>query len=284
MFDPIEPLIGAVVDRVVDAWDRRYGEREPACRRLLAEQSRQALTEISRSDALYHDANHTAVVTLVGQEILRGKQESGEPVAATEWLHFVLSLLFHDIGFVGGVCRGDRDGVRMTGLGDCTVEVPAAATDAFLAPYHVDRGKLCVRERFAGDRLVDPEVLAATIERTRFPVPDKVDYRSTSDLPGLVRAADLLGQLADPGRDRRVPALFHEFEEIGLNARLGYSSPADLRADSARFFERAVAPQVGEAMGYLQATEEGRYWVDSLRRHPPIARMVEELLARVGAG
>ena len=129
---------------------------------------------------------------------------------------------------VGGVCRADGDGVRATGLGNETIRPPKGATDASLAPYHVDRGKLYVRERFADHALVDPEALAANIERTRFPVPEGADYQCSSDLPGLVRAADLIGQLADPDRDRKLPALFYEFEEVGLNAELGYSNPLDL--------------------------------------------------------
>ncbi|MEY3329586.1 MAG: hypothetical protein RLZZ115_2469, partial [Cyanobacteriota bacterium] len=36
------------------------------------------------------------------------------------------------------------------------------------------------------------------IELTRFPVPNDEEHRGTSDYPGLIRAADLIGQLADP--------------------------------------------------------------------------------------
>jgi hypothetical protein len=43
-----------------------------------------------------------------------------------------------------------------------------------------------------------------------------------------VQAADLVGQLGDPLYARKANALYHEFEEIGMNRQLGYTSPADL--------------------------------------------------------
>ena len=60
----------------------------------------------------------TIMVTLVGQEILRGKHISVGGVTPREWLHFIVSLLCHDIGYVRGVCRGDRDGPERIRLAD----------------------------------------------------------------------------------------------------------------------------------------------------------------------
>lgn len=279
MLDPVALLTDAVVERVTAAYEEQHLGREPAYPRLLESETRAALSEISRSDALYHDVHHTAMVTDAGLAILRGLQAKGEPLEPREWLHFVLALLFHDIGNVGGVCPGDDGEVRVTGLGDATVRQPRGATDAFLSPYHVDRGKLYVRHRFADHDVVDPEVLAANIERTRFPVPDDAEYQCTSDLPGLVRAADLIGQLADPGRDRKLPALYYEFEETGANAKLGFSNPADLRADYPRFFWGTVAPYLVDAVAELRRSVEGRQWVAGLLSHLPVVEMAEDFLA-----
>ena len=63
-----------------------------------------ALENIATSDAAYHDVGHTIMVTLVGQEILRGKHISVGGVTPRDWLNFILSLLCHDIGYVRGVC------------------------------------------------------------------------------------------------------------------------------------------------------------------------------------
>ena len=49
------------------------------------------------------------MVTLVGQTILRGRIMV-EEVTPEDWLHFTVATLCHDIGYLRGVCPGDRDG------------------------------------------------------------------------------------------------------------------------------------------------------------------------------
>ncbi len=279
MLDLAGLVTDAVAERILAAYEQQVSGGEPEYPGILDGECRQALSRIARSDALYHDAHHTAMVTDVGLVILEGRRRRGAPVAPRDWLHFVLALLLHDIGHVGGICRADGDDVRATGVGDATIAPPRGSTDAWLSPYHVDRGKLYVRERFAGHPVVDPELLAAHIERTRFPVPEAAGYQEISDLPGLARAADLIGQLADPSRDRKLPALFYEFEETGANAKLGFSNPDDLRADYPRFFWSTVAPYVKDAIGHLQASAEGKRWIAGLLSQLPVVEMVEEYLA-----
>jgi hypothetical protein len=87
--------------------------------------------------------------------------------------------------------------------------------------------------QFAIERLgktpgIDAERIAEAIEFTRFPPPPERKTPEGDNLPCLVQAADLIGQLGDPMYAKKVNALFYEFEEIGMNLQLGYSSPADL--------------------------------------------------------
>ena len=66
---------------------------------------------------------------------------------------------------------------------------------------------------------------------TRFPYADtsKDEIDDLNEEEGLLlRAADLIGQLGDPNYMRKSNALFYEFEEIGLNKKLGYGTPADI--------------------------------------------------------
>ncbi|NJO21529.1 MAG: metal-dependent phosphohydrolase, partial [Spirulinaceae cyanobacterium RM2_2_10] len=165
-----------------------------------------------------------------------------------------------------GVCRPDQplQNLYATGVGDQMIRLPMGASDASLAPYHVDRGKLFVRERFGGHKLIDASVLMANIELTRFPVPSDEDHKATDDYPGLVRAADLIGQLSDPRYLQKITALFYEFEEIGTNAQLGYKTPGDLRANYPRFYWNAVYPYITTALRYLNLTQSGKQAVANL--------------------
>jgi hypothetical protein len=110
----------------------------------------------------------------------------------------------------------------------------------------------------------DIAVIEANIEHTRFPVPEDEQHESTDDFPGLVRAADLIGQLADINYLRKLPALFNEFRETGMTNKLQYDSVADLRANYPDFFWKMVRPYIGDALRYLRVTQEGQQWIANL--------------------
>ena len=266
MFNPTQIIIEAFVRELQLMYERTYGLLEPDYPGIIGFVARLALEIIATSDAAYHDVNHTVMVTLVGQEILRGRHVNVGGVTPYDWLHFIVSLLCHDIGYVRGICRGDGNGRYVTNLAGDTVSVPEGSTDAVLTPYHVARSKLFVRERFGkvGLSHLNCVVIEANIEHTRFPVPKDEHHAPTSDFPGLLRAADLIGQLADINYLRKTSALFTEFRETGMNDVLKYSSAADLRANYPHFFWQVVRPYIEDALRYLRVTQEGQLWVANL--------------------
>src|SRR5262245_1607155 len=143
MFNPTQIVIEAFVAELRAAYTQGYGVLEPAYPDIIAFVGRLALENIADSDAAYHDMNHTIMVTLVGQEILRGKHTKEGGVTPRDWLHFVISLLCHDIGYVRGVCRGDQDGQYVCSEKGDLVSIAAGDTDVALSP---DYG--CRREIF----------------------------------------------------------------------------------------------------------------------------------------
>ena len=266
MFNPTQIIIEAFVSELSIMYERTYGLLEPSYPGIIGFVARLALENIANSDAAYHDVNHTIMVTLVGQEILRGRHISDGGVTPRDWLHFIVSLLCHDIGYVRGICRGDRDGRYVINEKGDTVALPTGATDAAMTPYHVERSKLFVHERFGRVALthIDNRQIEANIEHTRFPVPEDEEHAPTNDFPGLLRAADLIGQLADVNYLRKIPALFSEFRETGTSEKLGYASADDLRAGYPDFFWQVVHPHVDSALGYLRVTQEGKLWIANL--------------------
>jgi hypothetical protein len=127
-----------------------------------------------------------------------------------------------------------------------------------LTPYHVDRGKLFIEERFGGNINIDAEEIKCNIELTRFPVPSDEDHQDRVNCPGLVRAADLIGQLSDPRYLKKISALFYEFEETGVSKALGYRHPGDLRHNYSKFYWNGVYPYIKDALRYLELTLEGK--------------------------
>ena len=259
-------LADALAARLIETFERVYGRRAPQHAEALGEAARLVIERLSLSDALYHTAEHTALVTLVAQDILRGRRLRTD-VPPDMWLHVILAALTHDIGYLRGICRANSEHRFVASADGNMIDLPRGASDAALAPYHVDRSKIFVRERFAYNAAIDPARLARNIELTRFPVPDDGDHAETDTEAAFVRAADLIGQLGDPLYPRKLNALFHEFQEIGVNNKLGYSTPADVADHYPHFFWSKVEPFLGEAVDALNMTSEGRLWLANLYSH-----------------
>jgi hypothetical protein len=259
-------LADALADNLMEVFARSFGTSAPEHSALIGESARLVIERLSLSDALYHDAEHTALVTLVAQDILRGRRMR-QNVTADAWLHVILAALTHDIGYVRGVCPGDDAAFCVVNREGATIELPRGASDAFLAPYHVERSKITVRARFANHDLVNTERLTAAIELTRFPVPEDSDRAEIDSEAAFVRAADLIGQLGDPLYPRKLNALYHEFAETGVNEQLGYTNPADLADHYPRFFWSKVEPFISPAVHALRMTAQGRQWLANLYAH-----------------
>lgn len=266
MFNATEILISDFVEKLRAGYHRTYGGLNPDYEDIIAWAGSMALENIANSDALYHNVEHTILVALVGQEILRGKHIREGGVTCEAWLHFIISLVCHDIGYVKGVCRADddRNHKYATGSNDDMVHLPPGASDASLTPYHVDRGKLFIEERFGSNSIINSELIKRNIELTRFPVPKEGDHQDTIDFPGLVRAADLIGQLSDPRYLKKISALFYEFEETGQNKYLKYEHPGDLRRNYPKFYWHVVDPYIQDGLRYLSLTQEGKQIIANL--------------------
>ncbi|MEM9146826.1 MAG: metal-dependent phosphohydrolase [Pseudomonadota bacterium] len=266
MFWPKAALASCFVQELHTSFTARF----PSCKGphgdLIAEVASDSIARLQGSSALYHDAEHTMLVVLAGQQILIGRHEA-EPLEPDDWMHAVLSFLLHDIGFTAGACQGDHGRLRVIDGGGASIELPRGASDAFVQPHHVARGQLHVRERFAACAHIDAERLARNIGRTLFPVPTGEPAAESATEAGLVRAADLIGQLADPSYLSKTMALYCELRECGMASAAGYDTPADIRERYPEFFRCSVEPYLGPALEHLRRTEEGQHWIALLYRH-----------------
>ena len=245
----------------------RFGSSYASLPELLPYAAKLALECIGNSDALYHNVEHTMLVTLVGHDILIGRALL-RPSTGSDYAHFILACLIHDIGYVRGIIHGDLDGVYVVDGTGRTVELPVGSSDASLAPYHVDRSKLFAVDRLDAVDEIDAARVARAIEYTRFPYAATSANELKDDLDEeeglLLRAADLIGQLGDPNYMKKSNALFYEFEETGLNKSLGYATPADVVYKYPQFYWTSVAPQIQTAIRYLNVTSSGRQWIGNL--------------------
>ena len=247
MLNPISILAESFGDYLSRQYLQYFAYRNPEYATYMGGAARLVLQRIGNSDALYHNVEHTIMVTQVGQEIFRGRLLA-QALAPEDWLHYTCACLIHDIGYVRGICQGDTADCIVINDKGKTVCPPRGASDAFLTPWHVERGKIYALERFGPSPYIDAERIAAAIEMTRFPVPEDAIHTATETEGSLVRAADLIGQMADPFYHRKINALYLEFVETGDAKRLGYDNPADLIDKYPEFFWSHVQPYIGPAL------------------------------------
>jgi len=263
---------------LADDFRRLFGSSRPDEGERIGEAARVALECLGKSDALYHNVEHTFLVTLAGRDILHGRILT-ERLEPEDYSHLIIACLVHDLGYVRGILKGDGNGRYVINENGDTITLERGASDASLAPYHVDRSKIFVKERLEHSPIVDLERVSRAVEFTRFPTSPEPGTAPENREGRLVQAADLIGQLGDPLYLKKANALFHEFEEIGLNQQLGYTSPADLVECFPEFYWKRISPHLAEAIRYLNVTAAGRQWIANLHSH---VFCIEHSLALMG--
>ena len=93
------------------------------------------------ANALYHNVEHTMLVTLVGYDIMKGRSLLASK-SASDYAHLIAACLFHDIGFVRGILTGDGEDGYVIDADGGKVKLLRGSSDAALMPYHVERSKL----------------------------------------------------------------------------------------------------------------------------------------------
>jgi hypothetical protein len=241
----------------------RFGASHARLAEIVPFAARLALECIGNSDALYHNVEHTMLVTLAGHEIFKGRALT-RPSTPADYSNFIVACLTHDIGYVRGILKGDDTSGYVIDDAGHRVSLPRGASDAALAPYHVERSKLFVLDRLAAVEELDAARIARAIGFTQFPYELAAGDGELNEDGSLLRAADLIGQLGDPHCLRKFNALYYEFDETGLNKQFGYQSPADLFDKYPEFYWHNVFPHIQEGIRYLNVTSRGRQWIAGL--------------------
>ena len=242
--------------------NRRFESSPAHLTELVPSMARLALECIGNSNALYHNVEHTMLVTLAGHDIMKGRALL-VPTLPSDYAHLIVSCLMHDIGYVRGILKGDGPDGYVIDASGRKAKLPHGSSDAALLPYHVDRSKLFVMERIATSDVLDAARIARAIEFTRFPTSAEADDEGNEE-GSLLRAADLIGQLGDPHYLRKANALYYEFDELSMSKQLGYASPADLVDLYPQFYQNNVSQHIQPAIRYLNVTSSGRQWIANL--------------------
>src|SRR5258707_2803885 len=82
---------------------RVFGPAHDDMAERLGSFARSTIECLARSDALYHNFEHTLQVTMVGRDILEGMTLS-QRIEPTDYSHLIVACLLHDIGYPRSDC------------------------------------------------------------------------------------------------------------------------------------------------------------------------------------
>src|SRR3981081_694659 len=113
---------------------RVFGPAHDDVAERLGSLARSTIECLARSDALYHNYEHTLQVTMVGREILQGMTLS-QRIEPTDYSHLIVACLLHDIGYMRGVLSGDSENEFVVDGNGKKGDLPRGATAAAPRPH-----------------------------------------------------------------------------------------------------------------------------------------------------
>lgn len=266
MFRPSKVISEAFVKRITGSYRKCFGEGPPGHLETLTLCARMSMSRLARTNALYHNMDHTMMVALVGEDIIRGRLYRDGDVRSIDWLHFMVSLFSFGLGFTRNLCRGDSNAECVIDEQGTIITLPRGSTDGMLWPYFTDRTKIYLREYYQGHPILDPEILASQVEYSRFPPPEGQN-QDTATYPGLLRAAQVIGAIADPDFALKMMRLWLEMKECGGKHLMGFNSAIELRNNYPKFFWSMLHPLIPDGMDCMTYTGSGRLWLANMHAH-----------------
>src|ERR1700724_3280616 len=92
-------LAASALEELLRSFMRRfYGSAQMQLVEIVPSAARIALECIGNSDALYHNVEHTLLVTLAGHEIFCGRALL-KPPTPSDYCNFIVACLTHQIGY-----------------------------------------------------------------------------------------------------------------------------------------------------------------------------------------
>jgi len=265
MFRPSDILIDSFIDHLKATFDDIYGDGPPDHCATAVTVARMSLSRIARSDALYFDVEHAINSTMVGLEMLYGRIARNGFFSSRDWVHVVSALLCANVGMVRGALAGDRENECVIDATGKTIVLAPGATDAALWLHASMRSALFVQQNFQGHRVIDPEALSVTIEKSS--VLTRSDNPQAGSNRAIVHAALIIGILANPGFETKLPQFYLVAEEAGVSDFLGFDDIVGVRTGLAKHFWNNLYTNIGDGIQLLDQTGHGRTLLSSMYSH-----------------
>jgi hypothetical protein len=184
------------------------------------------------SNTKYHDLEHTCSVTLATARLIHGLHVHGQKFSSRVIELGLIGALFHDTGLIQ--TKDERVG-----------------TGAQYTIGHEERsinfmGRYLAASGFSTDAISDCShiIMCTTLTLPLSDVPFRSDEIRT--MGKILGSADLIAQMADRNYLEKLPLLFLEFKEAGMQ---GFETPLELFKNTEEFYHSVVRTRLVQEMG-----------------------------------
>lgn len=156
-----------------------------------------------RCDTRYHDWQHTLGVLLATARLLHGVHLERQELSAKTFESALIAALFHDTGYIRHNNENHGSGGQFT-------------------PIHVQRGidlleTYCSKQGWPLTDFMDMECMIQCTDPVL--APDSIVFTNIETMVAghVLGTADIISQMADDVYLEKLPHLFHEFTEAGMD-------------------------------------------------------------------
>lgn len=189
------------------------------------------------SNTKYHNLEHTCAVTLATVRLIHGFHVQ-ENIFSTEVIQLgLIGALFHDTGLIQTEQENNGTGAQYT-IG------------------HEDRSINLMREYLSDKDFKAEDILDCShiIMSTKLSQPlNEVPFRSEAirEMGKIVGSADLIAQMSDRNYLEKLPLLFLEFKEAGME---GFETPLKLFQKTGEFYHFVARARLAEDLGNVSSS------------------------------
>jgi hypothetical protein len=188
------------------------------------------------SNTKYHNLEHSCATVLAAARLIHGLHVQGQVFSPRLVQLCLIGALFHDTGLI-------------------QTEGEVAGTGAQYTIGHEDRsialmGKYLAEKGYAQEDIRDCGHIIKCTELF-FPM-DKIPFDSEEvwTMGRIVGTADLVAQMADRNYQEKLPLLFMEFQEAGMQ---GFETPLELFSKTEEFYRKVARKRMRDELGGISA-------------------------------
>jgi hypothetical protein len=188
------------------------------------------------SNTRYHNLEHTCASTLAAARLIHGLHVQGQVFSPRLVQLCLIGTLFHDTGLIQTEEEVEGTGARHTiGHEDRSIAV--------MEKYLAGKGYSPEDIRDCGHMIKCTELL--------FPMAEiPFDSEEVMTMGKVVGTADLIAQMADRNYQEKLPLLFLEFQEAGME---GFESPLELFRKTEEFYRKVARKRMTGVLGGISA-------------------------------